>query len=195
MGSFVARAYAARYGGDVDALIIMGTSGKNPVAGVGIFLVNAVALFKGEHHPSAFINSIGFGAYNRKIADKRTPFDWLSVDTDNVERYMADEDCGYLFTASGYRDLMTILGEVSKKDWPQKLRKDLPVLLISGSDDPVGDYGAGVREVYESLLAAGVKDVGLRLIEGKRHEILNEGNKRETYGELLAWCREKTAIK
>ncbi|MEA4911513.1 MAG: alpha/beta hydrolase [Oscillospiraceae bacterium] len=194
MGSFIVRLYAARYSQDIDALVVMGTSGRNPLGGVGLALINMIAKFKGEHYRSAFINNMAFGAYNKRFKDARTPFDWLSTERGNVERYMADEDCGYLFTLSGYRDLMTLLSKVSEKAWPGKLRKDLPVLLISGADDPVGNYGAGVREVYDSLNAVGLQDVTLRLVEGKRHEILNEDNRQDTYAELLAWCREKTGI-
>ncbi|MEA5050219.1 MAG: alpha/beta fold hydrolase [Oscillospiraceae bacterium] len=195
MGSFIVRLYAARYSKDIDALVVMGTSGRNPAGGAGIFLINVLSLFKGEHHRSPFINNVAFGAYLKRIPDAKTPFDWLSTEPGNVERYAADDDCGYLFTLSGYRDLMKLLGEVSKKDWPSKIRADLPVLLISGAEDPVGNYGAGVREVYDSLKAAGMKDVTLRLIEGKRHEILNEDNKLDTYAGLLAWCKDKAKIK
>lgn len=195
MGSFVARLYASRYSTDIDGAIFMGTSGANPVGGMGIFMVNLISLFKGEHHKSAFIDKLAFGSYNKTFSDVRTNFDWLSTERSNVTKYINDPKCGYLFTLSGYRDLMKVLGEVSKKDWAGKIRNDLPILVISGSEDPVGSFSKGPKEVFERLTASGKEKVELKLVEGKRHEILNEDNKAETYDFLLGWCKKTAGIK
>lgn len=187
MGSFLARNYAAHYSDGIDGLIIMGTSGKNPGVGVGIKLVNLISRFKGEDYRSAFVNGIGFGSYNKRF-EGRTDFDWLSADPDNVDRYMSDEMCGFCFTLSGFRDLFSVLNEVSRDGWPESIRKDLPIFVVSGSDDPVGGYGRGVREVYERLVKAGVKSVKLKLYEGMRHEILNDQCRDEVYADIKTWC-------
>ncbi len=194
MGSFVARLYASKYSSDIDGAIFMGTSGSNPVGGIGIFIVNLISLFKGEHHRSPFIDKLAFGSYNKSFTDAKTPFDWLSTERSNVTKYINDDKCGYLFTLSGYRDLMKILGAVSKKDWAEKIRKDLPVLLISGSEDPVGGLTKGVSEVYDKLKNAGIEKLDLKFVDGKRHEILNEDNKAETYDFVLNWCKAAVGI-
>lgn len=191
MGSMVVRSYANRYSADIDALIIMGTAGKNPLGGVGIFLVNLLTVFKGERHRSKFIDKMGFGSYNKTFSDVRTPMDWLSADRDNVARYIADEKCGFLFTLAGYRDLFTLLNSVNVKSWGEGIRKDLPVLVISGRDDPVGGYGKGVEEVYRQLKEKGVADVTLSLWDGLRHEILNETDKQPVYDAIAGWTAEK----
>lgn len=195
MGSFVARLYASRFSRDINGAIFMGTSGANPVGGIGIFLVNVISLFKGERHKSPFIDNLAFGSYNKKYDDVKTPFDWLSTERSNVTKYINDPKCGYLFTLSGYRDLMKVLGAVSKKSWAEKIRNDLPMLVISGSEDPVGDFSKGPKEVFDKLKESGKENVELKLVEGKRHEILNEDNKADTYAFLLDWCKKTAGIK
>ena len=173
MGSFVARAYSFKYADEIKGAVYCGTSGPNPAAGAGIALTNIIAKLKGDHHRSKLIDKVGFGAYNKKF-EGRTAFDWLSRDNEQVDKYIADEMCGFLFTAYGYRDLFSILGYVSSKDWFSGLSKQLPVLIISGAMDPVGDYSKGVNIVYDSLKAAGKSNVEKVIYPDARHEILNE---------------------
>lgn len=173
MGSFVARAYTLKYASDVNAAIYCGTSGPNPASGVGSGLATLIGKVKGNHHRSKLIDKIAFGAYNNKF-EKRTAFDWLSRDTKEVDKYIADELCGFLFTAYGYRDLMQLLGFVSSKEWFEGLDKNLPILVISGEMDPVGNYGKGINQVCEKLYKAGKDNITKILYPNARHEILNE---------------------
>lgn len=173
MGSFVARAYALKYGNDIDAAVFCGTAGANPASGAGIFLANTISKFKGDHYRSKLIDKIAFGTYNKRC-EGRTPFDWLTRDTDIVDKYVADPYCGFLFTAPGYVDLFKILAYVNNPEWYSGIRKTLPVLLISGAEDPVSTYGKGVTEVRDKLLEAGMRNVTTHLYTDCRHEILNE---------------------
>lgn len=179
MGSFVARAYAFKYANEIDGVVVCGTSGKNPLASVGIVLAKIIAKIFGSHHRSKLIDKMSFGTYNERF-EKRTNFDWLTRDNDIVDKYIADEDCGFLFTATGSKDLMCILDYVSSEQWYHGFNKDLPVYVIAGEEDPVGAYGKGVKEVADGLRANGVKDVTLTLYPGCRHEILNESQAFET---------------
>jgi len=173
MGSFVARAYTLKYANEVNGAIYCGTAGPNPASGVGQVLAKAIAKVKGDHHRSKLIDKIAFGAYNSKF-EKRTPFDWLSRDKEEVDKYIADDLCGFLFTAYGYRDLMGLLGFVSSKEWFEGLDKKLPVLVIAGEMDPVGDYSKGINIVCENLRKAGKDNITKILYPCARHEILNE---------------------
>lgn len=192
MGSFIAREYIRRYGRDerIKACIFCGTSGKNPAAPIAITLAGTVAKAKGSRHRSKFIDKLAFGTYNKKT-EGRTPFDWLSTDKEQVDKYIADKYCGFLFTAAGYKDLFTILNKVSGKDWYNDIYKDIPILLTAGEDDPVGQYGSGVKQVYNDLKLAGKKDVTLRLYPGMRHEILNETDRFRVYEDIAAWSLSK----
>lgn len=173
MGSFVARAYTLKYASELNAAIYCGTAGPNPASGVGALLSTLIGKIKGDHHRSKLIDKIAFGSYNSKF-EKRTAFDWLSRDTKEVDKYIADDLCGFLFTANGYRDLMQLLGFVSSKEWFEGLDKKLPVLLIAGAMDPVGSYGKGVDQVCQKLYKAGKDNITKILYPDARHEILNE---------------------
>lgn len=192
MGSFIAREYLRRYGDDesINGGIICGTSGKNPASAIAIKLADAIAKAKGSRHKSEFINKIAFGAYNKKF-EGATAFDWLSSDKEQVDKYIKDKYCGYLFTAAGYKDLFTVLTAVSGKEWFKNMPKALPLLVISGEDDPVGNYGKGVKQVYNDLKLAGVNDVVLKLYPGLRHEILNERKNKTVYEDVAAWALSK----
>lgn len=188
MGSFIARETLRRYGDGYDGAIICGTAGPNPAAALGIALASVDIALRGGHHRSALLQSLAFGGYNRRF-EGRTPYDWLTRDNGIVDRYAADPFCTFIFTSSGFRDLFTLLRRVSRRDWAGSLPKKLPMLLIAGDMDPVGDYGRGVRRVYEGIRAAGCRDVSLKLYPGGRHEILNELNRDEVYQDVLAFCR------
>lgn len=173
MGSFVARAYTLKYANEVKAAVYCGTAAPNPASGVGVGLATLIGKIKGDHHRSKLIDKIAFGTYNSKF-EKRTAFDWLTRDTKEVDKYIADEYCGFLFTANGYRDLMQLLSHVSSKEWFNGLDKQLPILVISGDMDPVGNYGKGINQVCEKLFKAGKDNITKILYPNARHEILNE---------------------
>ncbi len=186
MGSFVARSYIAKYAADIEGAVICGTSGPQPT-GAGAFLAGLTAKIKGERTPGKLVDKIAFGAYNKRCPG-RTPFDWLTTDEAVVDKYVADPACGFMFSASGYKNMMELLGSVSNAAWFGSVPKDLPLLLIAGAEDPVGAYGKGVTAVCEKLKAAGVKDVSMKLYKGARHEIHNEFCKDEVFADILAFC-------
>ena len=188
MGSFVARAYAAQYGDELTGAIFCGTSGANPGAAAGIAVAGIVEKFKGELYRSPFIDHIAFGSYNKRYENPRTQFDWLSRDESEVDLYIKDPYCGFLFTAAGYKDMFTLLQSVSGKAWYRSVPKKLPILLISGSMDPVGGYGKGVRQVYADLVKSGHGHVKIRVYDGARHELFNETNAKDVLRDLLDWA-------
>ncbi len=190
MGSFVARSYMRKYGNKIDKAIICGTSGSNPAVSAGIMLTKIIIKLKGEMHRSELINKIAFGSYNNKFKPARTAFDWLTRDRDIVDKYVADKYCGFLFTARGYLDMFSILADVSKDSWYNAVDKELPILLIAGSMDPVGAYSKGVKEVYDKLKASGHKDVSIKLYTDARHEILNETDRITTYNDIVNWVKK-----
>ena len=187
MGSMLARLYTSEYGNIVDGVVFCGTCGANPAASVGITLVKLIKKLKGDHFRSELINNLAFGTYNNKFKPQRTAFDWLTTDRDIVDEYIDDPYCGFLFTTSGYKDLMELIVEINNKEWYQAVPKTLPVYLIAGKNDPVGNYGKGVYEVYDNLSEARHKNVAIDLFAGDRHEILNEKDKEKVYEYVLKW--------
>ncbi len=184
-GSFLARAYAAQYGKDIAAFIFSGTAGKNPAIPIGRLIAKLEVLRNGHAKPSKLLDKMSFGTYNKSFKPTRTAFDWLSRDAAEVDAYVKDPLCGFVFTAEGMLDVLNVLDFVSGVGWAKNVPQ-VPVLLLSGSEDPVGMRGKGVMEVYAWLKETG-HSVGCRLYKGFRHEILNEKNRNEVYQDILSF--------
>jgi len=184
MGSFIARCTLCDRPDLWEAAVIMGTSGKNPLAYPGLFLARLIGAVKGKKYISQLVLSVAFSSYNDRTESNR-PYAWLSRDEAVQDAYERDPFCGTPFTVSAMCDLIRLQILCNRGKWYKALRKDLPILLVSGSQDPVGNYGKGVEEVYTALIAEGVTDADRKLYGGMRHEILNELGKEEVYGDIL----------
>lgn len=191
MGSFILRNYLLRYGTGISGAIIMGTGMQSPAL---IACSKALAAIQkrcfGPKHVSGFLDKAAFGSYNRRFAEDKSPSAWLSRDTVQTAGYDNDPLCGFKFTVNGFQTLFELISRVQKKENLEKMPKDLPLLVVSGEEDPVGDYGEGVKRAYQSLLDAGMKNVSLRLFPGSRHELLNEINAEEVMQELWQWMEK-----
>lgn len=192
MGSFFARNYIARWGNEISGIILSGT-GNQKMFMVSIlrFLVKFEILFRGLRHRSTFFDNLSFGSFNKPFEpNARTPFEWLSRDQEQVDKYVADPLCGYICTSAHFRDLAEGLKGACSSAIYSLIPKDLPIFLYSGEDDPVGGIkGNLVKEVYENYRNAGIKDVSLDFNAGGRHESLNEINREEVYNTFLNWLK------
>lgn len=195
MGSFLARTYLIRYPGTVKAAIIMGTGWQGSlILTGGLFMSKLVALSGGNAATSDFITNLAFGSYNKRFKPQRTAFDWLSADTDNVDAYIADPLCGQPTTVGLFREMLKGFRFNQKFSNLDKMSHETPVLLISGQEDPVGDYGAGVHQTYLEMKRSGVADCTVKLYPGLRHEILNEkAQQSQVFADIAAWLEEKLA--
>ncbi|RDB63272.1 alpha/beta hydrolase [Gordonibacter sp. 28C] len=196
MGSFVVRAYLARYAEGLAAAVVCGT-GQQPLAlsKAGNFLARRIAASKGEDYKSSFLDGLGAGAFAKQIENARTPFDWISVDPAVVDAYIADPLCGVMFSAGGYATLTDLTGEVVTRSCAAKVPRDLPVLFVAGAEDPVGACGKGVHAAAELLRGAGVERVDEIVYEGMRHEILNEPGRAQVYTDVAQWIEEHACEK
>ncbi len=187
MGSFLARAYAARHGDRLAGLVLSGTTGDPGLLGLmGVRLAGLEVRLRGPRARSRLMEALVLGPYNRPFRPSRTRFDWLTRDEAQVDSYLADELCGGLATAGFYRDLLTGLRWVSRPSTSAMVPADLPVHVVAGGADPLGG-AAAVEEVAGHLRDAGVRDVTTQVWPGARHEILNETNRDEVVDGLLAW--------
>lgn len=189
MGSFAARLYASRYGKELAGLVLSGTGGGNHLLPWAV-LIKRMAGSRGGNKPSRLLDKLAFGGFNRGIRKPKTPYDWLSRDAAAVASYITDPYCGFVFSASAFGDLFTGIYWANHRAWYLAVPKALPILLLSGDQDPVGDYGKGVRKVYEGLRRAGVQDVRLKLYPAGRHEMLNELNRQQVYEEIGGFVQE-----
>lgn len=181
MGSFIVR-LAVTMGSRPSKLIVMGTGGPNPAAGAGIFLCNLISALFGEKHISGAINGIAFGAYNKRFPGEGSKA-WLTTVADQRDKYVADPLSGFDFTVSAMKDLMILNRDSNSAETTEKTPKDMPMLLVSGEDDPVGEYGRGVEAACERYKAAGCR-AEMKLYKGARHEILNDFCREEAVSDI-----------
>lgn len=191
MGSFIARTYLIRYPGTLSGAIIMGTGQQSPAL---ILSGRTFAKIEGRRIGfdkfSSMMDKLVFGAYNKKFAPNRTPFDWLSVNEENVDAYIADPLCGDA-SVGLFFDMLGGIGFVGKQSNVNTMNVNTPILFTAGDQDPVGDMGNGVKKAYASFQKAGVRDVSLKLYPGLRHEILNESRREEVYDDLWKWIEQR----
>ena len=191
MGSFYARVFAAKYHHLADGMILSGTGGRNPLAAPGKILISLFIKFKGDKATSKFVTKVIFGSFLSKIKNPKTASDWLTRDEKAVEKYRSDDLCRFYFTLGGYKDLVEIQSVSNKAECFENTKKDIPYLIVSGDMDPVGEWGKGLKQVYENYKNAGVKDVELKLYKDGRHEMLNELNKEVVYDDILSWLESR----
>ncbi|MFT3985719.1 MAG: alpha/beta hydrolase [Lachnospiraceae bacterium] len=188
MGSLLLRNYLFKYGTDIDGVILSGTASHSPLKIIsGKALLQLIALFKGLNYHSKLADMLVNGNSNERIENKRTRFDWLSTDEEIVDTYVKDEACGFLFTVNGFLTLLQSVDNLNKKKYLANMPKSLPVLFLSGEQDPVGGYTAGVKRAYRQFEKAGMKCLSLKFYADCRHEILNEKNKKEVYEDIYAF--------
>ncbi len=192
MGSFLARTYAGRDGKDFEAYIFSGTAGSNPALGIGKWIAKNEIKKTGGKLPSITLFNMSFGSYNKAFRPNRTVNDWLSRDEAKVDAYVADDNCGFPFTAHAMYDVFTGLAEISNEKWAGRVPKR-PILMISGCEDPVGGRGKGVKQVYKWLKKTGHQPE-LKLYEGGRHEMLNEINRDDVYRDVLLFVNAVEAM-
>ena len=195
MGSFFARWAVETWPDAQTAAVFCGTGGENPAAPAGIALTSIIGAFRGVRYKSKMVDNMAFGTYLKRIPNAKTSFDWLSTNEQNVADYIKDPKCGYLFSVSAFHEMMTVVKHVNTDAWAAGMPKALPMLVVAGAEDPVGNYGAGPQEVADRLKKAGAQKVLCKLYPGLRHEILNEINREEVYEDLYRWLIEEISLK
>lgn len=191
MGSFLARLFLIEYGNELDGAIIMGTGQQSKGTLVaGKALTKLISLFKRERYRSSFINNMALGSYNKKFEPSTTHCDWLTKDEKIVNWYYNEPRCQFVFTLNGYYNLFSLIELIIDEKNLEKMPKDLPVLIVSGEDDPVGNFGKDPKAVYEAFKSIGMKNIDLKLYPNDRHEILNEIDKDLVYEDIYNWLKK-----
>lgn len=191
MGSFYARWYAERWPETIAGLIISGTAGPQLLHTVGQGIATVLAALRGPRTVSPFMVRANMGGYCKRIPGAKSPNAWLTRDEAVVRAYDADPLCTFPFTLGSYREMLAAIHHVNRARWARSVDKTLPILLISGAEDPVGGYGEGVRKVWAMLGDAGVKDLTCEIFEGARHELHNEWNREEVFDYVLHWLEDR----
>ncbi len=191
MGSYLALAAVMAETEGYAGLLLTG-SGLNPkrLLRAGMAATAFETLRLGARGRSTLMNAVTFQSFNRRFRPNRTAFDWLSRDNEQVDRYIADPLCGFACTNRFWLDLLHGQLDLYALKKRHTLPTELPVRLISGSEDPVGRFGSGVHKLEKLLRAGGVSNVSVELIPGARHEVLNEIDRDTTWAGIGDWIHE-----
>lgn len=189
MGSFLARIYFARYRDRWDGVVLMGTAGGI----IGSAPLRRALELLSRNHGERCRHSLGtrlaFGFFNLRTENRRTPNDWLSRDDAEVDKFCADPKCNFTFTIAGYRDLLDALLCCNSEAVIENTPTNVPILMLSGGMDPVGEYGQGVRTACKKYLRRGC-DVNLRIYREARHELLHELDRKKVMEDILEFLNK-----
>ena len=174
MGTLFARSYAKRYEDEIAGLVLSGTPAENPLGGIGNVIAKIIVSFKGEKYRSKLLDNMSFGSFNKIVENPKTDYDWLSRNEDNVAAYIADEKCGFIFTAKGFQDVIFGLNDVYNAEGWNPKKKELPIAFFSGAEDPCSCVKDGFANAVDKIKSFGYQNVRSKTYPKLRHEILNE---------------------
>ena len=189
MGTIIARVFLQKHSRDFEKVVLSGYPNPNGAAGAGIRLTELISSFKGAKGYSKLVDGMVLGPFSKAVPDAKTPVDWLSVDETNVKKYIADPLCGARFTLGSYNALFQLIRLMNEPEKYENVRKDLPILMISGADDPCTGGEKGRADSVDRLKRAGFREPEVITIDGMRHEILNEEKREEVYRMILEFIQ------
>lgn len=186
MGSLVAQHLAVR--GLFDAVAMSGANGNvGALVRAGKLITRFERSRLGRRGKSELLNKLSFDAFNKAFRPNRTSFDWLSRDEAEVDKYIADQMCGFLSSAQLWVDMLEAITEAARPEFRARIPKQLPVYLFSGSRDQANNEGRGTTALAEYYRSIGMEKISYRIFTEARHETLNEINRDEVTGHLLDW--------
>lgn len=186
-GSFVGQEFLTRYSSEINGMILCGSAAQQGLKFKTAAILAAIyRKIYGEKKEAKFLNQLSFGSYNKRILNGGLN-DWLSRDPDIVKKYNDDPECGFICTANFYYYFCTALTRLYEPQKLDHITKTIPLFIIAGTEDPVGEYGKSVRKLHEIYKKLDMSNLSIKLYEGARHELLNETNKELVMNDILQW--------
>lgn len=187
MGTMIGRCFLQKYDSLIDGIILSGAPAYVPAAGAGEIIARSIGRVKGKKGHSKLLDTLATGGFSNAVKDARTPLDWLSVNEENVDSYIADDDCGFPFTNRGYYDLFSGMIRMHDVSLYRCTDPGLPIYLFAGAEDPCTGGEKGFEGSVETLRKAGYENIETKLYPGLRHETLNEKKNAEVMADVLTW--------
>ena len=188
MGSFIAQEFIKYYSSSIDAVILSGSSKAGLLHKSGNLVAKLLFSWAKGGKQNHFLNKLSFGSFNKAFKPNRTAFDWLTRDDEQVDKYIDDPLCGYVCTTGFFKGFFGGLAKLNKN--VNLIDKNLPIYIMSGAKDPVGNFGKDVIGLYNMYVKYDITTVDIKLYENGRHEMLNEINKNEVYLDILSWIKK-----
>ena len=191
MGTIITRVILQKESRAFSKVVLAGYPNPNSAAGPALLLTGLLSSAKGARGYSRLMDGLVQGPFSKAVPDAKTPVDWLTVNQENVERYREDPLCGARFTLGSYSALLSLIRMMGETGKYKEVKHELPILLISGRDDPCTGGEKGRTDSETVLRRAGFRNLETVTLDGMRHEILNETGREEVYARILAFI-EKT---
>lgn len=187
-GSFLAQGYIQKNSDNISGCILCGSARMDtPDVKMGKAVADLQFKLYGKDKPANLIRKLSFGGYDKPFKKEKRVNAWLNRDVDACQKYNNDKFCNYTMSIGFYKYFFDGLSKIYEKDRLDGINKDLPIFIISGDNDPVGNMGKLVKELYDLYIDLGIKNVKIKLYNKARHEILNEINKKEVYQDVYEW--------
>ena len=191
MGTIIARVFLQKWSREFHKAVLSGYPNPNSAAGAGIVLTDLISSMKGTKGYSKMVDGMVLGPFGKAVPDAKTPQDWLSVNPENVQRYREDPLCGARFTLGSYNTLFHLIRQMADPGLYEEVWKELPILMISGREDPCTGGEKGRTDSEAVLRKAGFREIEIMTLDGMRHEILNETGREEVFRKIRAFMDKK----
>jgi Lysophospholipase len=186
MGSYLAQYLATEYGTMLSGLILSGTSYVPPLlAQLGRRLT--ACLYPKETSTATWIHRMTFLGFQRRIASTQTPYDWLSTDASAVTAYCQDPLCGNVCSSGFFQALFHGLSITYTTPSLSKIPLSLPILFLTGQQDPLSRYGKTVQQLISLYRRLGHTQLTAHFYEAHRHEVLQGHHVHDVYQDLSQW--------
>lgn len=193
MGTLVARSYVKKYDDKIDVLVLSGSPSRNPALRAGQAVAYIQKLLQGRRHKSKLLEALSFGPYVKKFAQEESRFAWCCSDKKVVEAYDSSPLCGFTFTVDGYLALFQLMERTYGSFGWQCKNPDLPILFVSGADDPCLTNVRRFKAALDHMRRQGYWNVRGKLYPGLRHEIFNETEKEKIYDDVYRFIMRSLA--
>lgn len=189
MGSFIARNYIAKYSKELNGALIVGTGYHSNIEMTGAQILTSIIQFykRGWFYRSKYIENKTNGGYYKHFENNANHNCWLTNDKKVILEYENDPKNQFRFTCNGYYTIFTLIKSANKNY--KSIDKSLPIILLAGKDDPVGNFGKDITKIYEDYKKQGL-NVKMKIYNNMRHEILNELNKVIVYNDIINFIND-----
>lgn len=189
-GSFITQRYMIKRSDLPEKVVLVGSGSAKKLESTAMALLSKMMiLVKGEYYCSPFLEKCVLGGFNKRIPNAKTPYDWVCKNEKVLNEYGQDSFCGAIFSIGYYNGLAINFKKMYTSKMLSKIKNDLPIFVIAGSEDPVGGYGKALERLIHLYKKNGLSGVQAKFYEGMRHEILNEAGKKEVYEDIVQFLQ------
>lgn len=178
------RNFIQRYSAEIDGLILTGTGHYSRIVTAA---GKRIASFLPPLSPSPLMNKLVLGSSKKR--NKHYKHAWLTRDKTFAASYEEDAYTGFIPTARFFYDLLEGIYQTRNQKLNQSIRKGLPLLLINGDQDPIGQYGKGIWKTAVLFQKSGMTNITVLVYEGGRHELLNDTCREEVFAFIGNWLK------